>query len=92
MQIALRLTEGLGEHAACPQAAHKPTPAKSGFFKGASVPREYKTSCAPLSNSGILQYICAEKVFLAIREKYKLHCKQTPIQESFCVWTIGVLL
>lgn len=74
----LRLAEGLEEHAACLQAAQKPTSAKSGFFKGASVPREYKTrSSAPLSNSGIPQYICAEEVLLAMREEYKLYCKQT---------------
>lgn len=44
------------------------------------MPREYKTrSSAPLSNSGIPQYTCAEKVLLAMREEYKLYCKQTPI-------------
>lgn len=36
----LRLAEGPGEHAACLQAAHKPTFATAGFVKGASVLRE----------------------------------------------------
>lgn len=59
----LRLAEGPGEHAACLQAAHKPTFATAGFVKGASVLREYKRrNCAPISNLGILQCICAEKV------------------------------
>lgn len=62
----------------------KTTSAKSGFFKGASVPREYKTrSYGPLSNSGIPQYICAEKMPLAMREESKLYCKQTPIYWFF---------